>query len=231
MVKALLAGCKSMTRRVLKPQPREWKAQVIDISKPMRDDDGVWGQVRTEWSSPSFDMSMGEPEREIWEPIRLPAYVGDRLWVRETWADVNTDSGPALAYRAGGLRFCEEDAYPVEYERYPGCSFCMWWGDLERGEPGHRWRSPIHMPRWASRLTLTVTDVRVQRLQDISCADAIAEGIRPAANSATIDCDTPDPRNAYRDLWDSLHGPGAWARNPWVAAISFNTHHGATDGT
>src|SRR5690606_6141569 len=91
--------------------------------------------------------------------------------------------------------------------------------------PAHgkaRWRSPIHMPRWASRLTLTVTNVRVQRVAEISSADAIAEGCAVHANSATIDCDTPDPRDEFRALWNGIHGPDAWDRNPWVAAISFS---------
>jgi hypothetical protein len=74
---------------------------------------------------------------------------------------------------------------------------------------------------WA---TPTVTDVRVQRLQDISAADAIAEGCHVYASSATIDCDTPDPRQEYRRLWNDLHGPDAWAANPWVAALTFTVH-------
>ena len=80
-------------------------------------------------------------------------------------------------------------------------------------------RSPIHMPRWASRLTLLVTDVRVQRLQEISRGDAMEEGC-PFANMA----DGPNPRDWYRDIWNSIHGPDAWDANPWVAAISFETH-------
>jgi len=84
------------------------------------------------------------------------------------------------------------------------------------------WRPSIYMPRWASRLTLLVTDVRVQRLQDISEADAIAEGIIPTANSQTIDCATERPSDGFRALWNSIHGPEAWDANPWVAAISFD---------
>ncbi len=89
--------------------------------------------------------------------------------------------------------------------------------------------SPIHMPRWASRLTLLVTDVRVQRLQEISEANAISEGIYPAANSQTIDCDTPPPSDGFRALWNSIHGPDAWDANPWVAAITFDVKRGNID--
>ena len=70
-----------------------------------------------------------------------------------------------------------------------------------------------------------MTNVRVQRLHDISEADAIAEGCHVYARSATIDCDTPDPRQEYRRLWNSLHGPDAWDANPWVAVLTFETHH------
>lgn len=80
-------------------------------------------------------------------------------------------------------------------------------------------RSPIHMPRWASRLTLLVTDVRVQRLQEISRGDAMEEGC-PFANMA----DGPNPRDWYRDIWNSIHGPDAWDANPWVAALTFTVH-------
>ncbi len=93
------------------------------------------------------------------------------------------------------------------------------WVDLYgyRGKRGAN-VAPIHMPRWASRLTLTVTDVRVQRLQEISEADAEVEGVELAVFP---DWPVTTFRGAYRGLWESLHGPGAWAENPWVAAITF----------
>ena len=94
--------------------------------------------------------------------------------------------------------------------------------------------SPRFMPRWASRLTLLVTEVRVQRLQGISEEDAIAEGIElyrlMGAQGWVNYHDKPgdmtrryfaDPRRSFRSLWESLHGPGSWEANPWVAAISF----------
>ena len=94
---------------------------------------------------------------------------------------------------------------------------------------GDCWQPSIHMNRWASRILLEVTGVRVERLQDISCADAIAEGIIAAANSQTIDCDTPDPRDEFRGLWDCINGRPrkdgtdfSWNANPWVWVIEFN---------
>ena len=137
--------------------------------------------------------------------LRLPYAVGDRLWCREVWGLGVSDHGNCPRYRA-----------TMDYR-------C---GDKIRShhEGPFTWRSPIHMPRWASRLTLIVTNVRVQRLHDISAADAIAEGCHVYASSATIDCDTPDPRQEYRRLWNSLHGPDAWDANPWVAALTFTVH-------
>lgn len=87
---------------------------------------------------------------------------GDRLWVRETWADTNGESGPMISYRAGGDRFLINDSYPVDYSRYPGCNFTMWAGDLRRGEHGHSWRPSVHMPRWASRIILSVVNIWIE---------------------------------------------------------------------
>ena len=86
------------------------------------------------------------------------------------------------------------------------------------------WRYPIHMPRWASRLTLTVTDVRVQRVQEISEDDARSEGF--GSLITTVDKLGPSitARDGFREIWNSIHGPGAWDANPWVAAISFTVH-------
>ena len=83
---------------------------------------------------------------------------------------------------------------------------------------GGKWKSPIHMPRWASRLTLVVTDVRVQRLHSINEADAIREGV------TLIEESLENPRDAFVLLWNSIHGPEAWALNPWVAALTFTVH-------
>lgn len=96
----------------------------------------------------------------------------------------------------------------------------------------------MFMPRWASRITLIVTDVRVERLQNISEADAIAEGVDterccgvPSDSCGTHlggCCGQPEavePVEAYSDLWDEINGPGAWDANPWVAAYTFTVHH------
>jgi len=147
---------------------------------------------------------------------RIPYAPGDRLWVREAFI------GP----------------YAYEVNEYPPRDWGnkpIWFPadgpapEKHAGQFWHRARPSIHMPRWASRLTLTVTDVRVQRLQDISEADATAEGAF-AAIVGGFDADG-EPysdlsyREGYRALWDSLHGPGAWNANPWVAAYTFRPVH------
>lgn len=103
-------------------------------------------------------------------------------------------------------------------------------------DPPGPWRSPFHMPRWASRLTLIVTDVRVQRLQEISEADAEKEGVQrlksgrgfydPTLPKAAVRFGewTSTARQGFCRLWNSLHGPDAWDANPWVAALTFTVH-------
>lgn len=139
--------------------------------------------------------------------------IGDRLWVRETWGRYFTDGvGMHTVYRADG-----------EHERE--------WLDLGR------WRPSIHMPRWASRLTLRITHVRVERLQDISEEDARAEGVEPGDRLVrclqTVPCASGGPsccgstvmaddyRAGFQRVWRSIYGAETWDANPWVWAISF----------
>ena len=134
-----------------------------------------------------------------------------------------------ISYRAGGDRFLTDECYPVDYARYPGAAFSMWCGDLHRGAPGHKWRPSIHMPRWASRITLEMTGVRVERLQAISEADAHAEdahfhdgrGIGHSCWRHDDGAVHADARSAFARLWESLHGARSWDANPWVWAIEF----------
>ena len=149
---------------------------------------------------------------------------GDRLWVRETWRP---------HYLGDGV-WNLDVSYPADGERRMIC-------DGEFGDKDWNWPkaadcgnvTPLHMPRWASRLTLTVTDVRVQRLQDISEADAVAEGVIHDSfggwrgHEGTIGY--PTAIWAYHHLWNSLHGPGAWDANPWVVALTFTVQRGNID--
>lgn len=114
---------------------------------------------------------------------------GDRLWVREAWS-------PGAA---------DHDAAHVLYR-------C----DFPDGQLSIKFKPSIHMPRWASRILLEITEVRVERLQDISRGDAMDEGY-PFPNMAQGD----DPRQWYAELWDQINGAGAWEANPWVWAVTF----------
>lgn len=211
MVRALLDGRKTMTRRV----------QKHDIAAANRVESTAAGPIACEYD-------------RRW-PVRTKFAAGDRLWVRETWATVNTGCGPGLAYKAdGGFTQPEYDGEDFgagpsfDYEKYPG-DYSMWISDLLAGSPGHKWKPSIHMPRWASRLTLIVTDVRVERLQDISEADAIAEGVERDSDGwrdylmpHTQCC--ASARDSFGTLWESINGPGAWQANTWVTVTSFDVH-------
>ncbi len=186
MVRAILNGSKTQTRRVVKPQPTGFVGgpgvTFCDGSPaplvPMNDFAGSCGQ-------------------EIVCPYGDP---GDRLFVRETyWRD---EEDGAILYAAN-----PDDFEVVHHNK------------VVTGSERYKWKPSIFMPRWASRITLEVTGVRVERLQDISEADAQAEGCtaKLAEESPALD----DSRHEYRDLWESINGPGSWDLNPWVWVVEF----------
>lgn len=174
MVRALLAGTKTQTRRVVKKLP--W-----------------FDPPGNRWYIPLGQRSFKcDAEREAWQhmPKCCPyGQPGDRLWVRETFMDL----GACYLYRA--------DA-GAEAER-------------ALAAPGQPWKPAIHMPRAASRISLEVTGVRVERLQDISEADVQAEGCTGSPLGHAADA------MLYPKLWDSINGPGAWERNPFVWVVEF----------
>lgn len=177
MVRALLAGTKTQTRRVVKGvQP--WGS---------RNGRPEWAIVGTEPRCP-----YGQP--------------GDRLWVRETWQAVNGD---------------DRARHIVTHPR-PNRGWIEYAATPRLDEPAYKWRPSIHMPRWASRITLEVTEVRAERLQDISEADALAEGVNVHPDHhGKPRTSIYSPVQAYADLWDQINGAGSWDTNPWVWAVSF----------
>lgn len=209
MVRALLAGRKTQTRRLLKPQPPEWATfcqQILMFNiQHQWVPSGLWQWCEPETTPPrSLRRWPIDAQGDHHYGMRLRYQPGDRLWVREGWAPVWVIPQRAI-YRADG-------------ERQPGaCCGCAW-------------KPSIHMPRWASRLTLVVTEVRLERLQDIRREDAIAEGIQRVGGgflrwenwSGAEGQSAFTPEAAYAVLWNSLHGPDAWAANPWVVALTFS---------
>ena len=227
MVCAILEGRKTQTRRVVKPQPH----RVYDIAGATFDaSDGVWA-----WH---------DSTEKICNLRRFACPYGkhgELLWVKEAWryAGWSDDGEPKIEYAAGG------SAWPkVPEERLDGV-LDIWAAlsaadnrAIDRVSADRRWRSPIHMPRWASRLTLKITGVRVQRAQQITLDDAISEGVREVTKDGVVKkfCvyDRGDmssvpwqdmPRDAvscYRTLWDSINGKShPWASNPWVWVVEF----------
>ncbi|MEE4668220.1 hypothetical protein V2L05_03195 [Pseudomonas alliivorans] len=205
MVRAILEGRKTVTRREIKPSKRSADTQFELHQQP----DGSWLPMHT------FDESCMD-DQGTEHPITCPyGNPGERLWVREAWqADAQVDSvtprdlsqGEPILYPANG-------AY-----RQTGCSMIA---------PG-KTRPSIHMPRCVSRILLEITDVRVERLQDISEEQAKAEGVRLYADHADlgdwwhvegIETYSADPRKSFELLWTSVGGD--WNANPWVWAVEF----------
>jgi hypothetical protein len=199
MVCAILAGTKTQTRRTVKPLPVS--DSLIAGAAPQIDSDGDCVWFRNNLPIIGSKNKYGIP--------------GDRLWVRETWKphcegpiSDKFPLGTCVKYRADGR--CIK---PIEWTDDQG-AWC------EANEEMTHWRPSIFMPRWASRITLEIVSVRVERLQDISEADAEAEGIDFIRHYP--DCDeTLSAKTLYEVLWESINGKGSWAANPWVWVVEF----------
>jgi hypothetical protein len=195
MVRAILDGSKTQTRRVAK-HPLAQAAVRINSCKGQSEfdcilPDGTGGIIQCPYGKP-----------------------GDRLWVRETFAMNEAKAGPPVVYRAD-----HGEAQSVFIERPHSAE----WDVVVT-----RWRPSIFMPRWASRAVPEITDVRLQRLHEISEGDARAEGIDDDAADRVLmmaeAMNQREPRpfaSAFETLWEDIHGSGAWHANPWVWAITF----------
>ncbi|MGG7716466.1 hypothetical protein PGN42_10400 [Klebsiella aerogenes] len=195
MVRAILDGHKTQTRRVMKPQP---------------DEDGLAKIINGPWVDTS--------ERIYRCPFGVP---GDRIWVRETF------QGPLFDYE-------QMESYLEDSSKFEKPEFCQYAAD---GKPApeyydaddnlrHGWRPSIHMPRWASRILLEITDVRVERLNAISQEDAQDEGMeltgwRPTYSDPDGGGEVWTPYDNFALLWESIYGEGSWKVNPWVWVIEF----------
>lgn len=153
-----------------------------------------------------------EGDQNYWAGVCPYGQPGDRLWVRETHRFDGLD--PRIAIRDRRL---DEISYRADMISDSCCDSCTW-------------RPSIFMPRWASRITLEVAGVRVERLNEISEADAKAEGIEDVGDlwrnytpdSHYLHCLTLEqPRDSFRSLWESINGPGSWDLNPFVWVVEF----------
>jgi len=208
MVRAILEGRKTQTRRVVKPQPYELRNPPGGMGLPFATYQSFYqGITATRLKCP-----YGEK--------------GDRLWVRETfqiesnaryqdvYSQPDTPLGPVHYFKDGGDEW-------FECPRYKASEPDTHLGEDEKPDP---WKPSIHMPRWASRITLEVTGVRVERLQEISERDAEAEGIDESGTKCIV-CGEPYACavDGFACLWDSINSKRgySWDSNPWVWVIEF----------
>jgi len=204
MVRAILAGQKTQTRRVATlPHQNplgQWEASTSG-GYGARDRKGnlvpehvcIW-HTRT---GDTLSCPLGQP--------------GDRLWVRESFADLR---GTGIEHRPNIDGPIQRYAYSAD--TLPGSP-----GDFARKDYGIKWRPSIHMPREACRLVLEITAVRVERLQAITEADAVAEGLSQSESGSWLPGPCDHPEWAFHQLWSQLYGEPAWEANPWVWVIEF----------
>lgn len=200
MVRAILDGSKTQTRRIVK--------QSLE-----RLGDGDWHAF--DHKGINYRVNARHTTVAAWAHLLQfcpHGQPGDRLWVRETW------QGPLFDSDDDFEAFSES---PDDYKKPLYCEYAADGGPApefvtQDDELVQRWRPSIHMPRWASRISLEITGVRVERLNDISASDCVAEGCGaeefwPESNA----------RAQYERLWESINGPGSWAANPWVWVVEF----------
>lgn len=203
MVRAILSGQKTVTRRVMKAQPQKAPVDVVDGVPSWDFPTNYAGEVQ-------MNTQRGKPC-----PYGKP---GDRLWVRETHKIATGKAGDSQAC----VRYEADGDYQAKVLPLP---------EAVGPRTFDRTRPSIHMPRWASRILLEVTDVRVERLQAITWEEALDEGI----GDHRFECDRPvEPDgypacscgsvgyvDAFAELWNSINGRGAWDANPWVWVVEF----------
>ncbi|HFO2038964.1 TPA: hypothetical protein ACHJCA_000942 [Klebsiella pneumoniae] len=230
MVRAILDGRKTQTRRIMKPQPEPcprgghwWPSNVfktmLHVEDEMQNGKGGWGGLVGD-ACPFGD-------------------VGDRIWVREAYrfpASLDDVSPTGVGEMAVATGYRKPWA-PTFYE-FTGTFSDGWKGfkTPPKASDAGKLRPSIHMPRWASRILLEITDVRVERLNAISEEDAEAEGIDMEALYDSQDCydciadhnmtGRPTVTGAFKHLWESIYGEEGWKSNPWVWVIEFKRVEG-----
>lgn len=218
MVRALLDGTKTQTRRVVKWRDLASGLNLGFSGLSAQQMPAGWvlespSRTSSEWRCAPTPCPYGQP--------------GDRLWVRETHAPQADCWGSWERWLRGAGGEAPILHYGADFKPFQNDN-----GFVIRKPFIERWRPSIHMPRWASRIDLEVTSVCVERLQDISASDAKAEGIEgqsahgPWRNYGRDGYWFPEGKDtapvlSYRSLWDQINGPDSWAANPWVWVVEF----------
>jgi hypothetical protein len=209
MVRAILAGRKTQTRRVVGERDR----LVLDFLTGDADGGPTGATADLGQTADQHGLIVWSAEYPDEGGERLPCPFGapgDRLWVRETWFE-ECDPETVRPYETRRARYLATETEEVMQMDDDGG-----WAWNKDGTAKSPWRSPIHMPRWASRITLELTQVRVDRLQGISLDDVVAEGVTPEwSNGSTV--------ASFASLWDSINAKRGhpWDSNPWVWALGF----------
>ncbi|PAO24652.1 hypothetical protein [Enterobacter roggenkampii] len=204
MVRAIIDGRKTQTRRIMKVQPKPCN----HTNWPDYSPESQWKSYPNGWCCAVCANGTTIDHRHHAKGITCPfGAVGDRIWVRETWAEAGAGAPDLKLYRAN-----YPEHVPTHYENVPPADEI-------------RWTPSIHMPRWASRITLEITGVRVELVQSISQADAIAEGAplsHPSIDAVSQQHGFPDfSRSWFGQTWQSIYGAESWQANPWVWVIEF----------
>ncbi|PXW42032.1 hypothetical protein DET57_11424 [Klebsiella oxytoca] len=227
MVRAILDGRKTQTRRIMKNQPAGEYPETPALVRSVGDGFQWYGHYG---ESCVFHCPYGA--------------VGDRIWVRETWATLGNEDGCCVDWEENLCKGGERSAariYRASCEQRPGDygpwsipDDAYWKPHTEYQKFEGAWRPSIHMPRWASRILLEITDVHVERLNSISESDARFEGVGSAIWFAAKG--VPEDEwtslsehgaaqashiNRFATLWESIYGEESWKANPWVWVIEF----------
>ncbi|HHC2778780.1 hypothetical protein [Klebsiella pneumoniae] len=224
MVRAILDGRKTQTRREVKLN--------LDISCLATTYDWATSLAANHYQALTEEQIQQKAEslRGVIHPVILGngqmvsiicphGKPGDRIWVRETFCPVDDT-------QYGGEKWVDYRATPRYESSHPAG-----WDSAPNDAEALKWRPSIHMPRWASRILLEITDVRVERLNSISQEDAQAEGLeltgwRPTYSDPDSGGEVMTPYDNFAELWSSIYGDESWKANPWVWVISFERVEG-----
>lgn len=229
MVRAILDGSKTQTRRIVANFQRP-KADVSPEVSPNHLYSAI-AQKHPRWGFCVFGETEQDCANALAESSCCPyGRVGDQLWVRETWMPDAPQDGTWADTQFYGCRMSPLTDIPERFRKPKHCIYRATWDFSELVG----WKPSIHMPRWASRVQLEITGVRVESLHAISEQDARAEGVQNIRNEGVFWLDYTNPEGkstdsytagsalgSFRSLWASINGAESWDANPWVWVIEF----------